>query len=775
MKSYLSLVPISARVHKRQSRMTRICIILAVFLVTAIFSMAEMWIRAETEQMIRKHGNYHIILQDISEDTSQKIGGRPDVAVSSWHDGINTKGEQEYGINGKNTVLYGVDKTYITDVMGYTQEGSFPQNDREVMLSSDAKQLFGISTGDTVTLHTPEGDLEYIVSGFCKDDAQFNDMIDGCCVYMARTAFDEVRNLNHEASSPQYYIRFQDGAGVRKAIDDIKEQYGLSSENIDENTAVMGLMGASSNETMKNIYPLAAVCFFLILIAGILMISGCMNSMVAQRTKFFGMMRCIGASKRQIIRFVRLEALNWCKTAIPEGCMLGMATCWALCAILRFIVKGEWADMPLFGVSISGIACGAAVGIITVFIAVHSPAKQAAKVSPVSAVSGNAGMEKRRGYAADTRIFRVETALGIRHASEGKKNLFLMTGSFSLMIVLFLAFSACLDLVDRLIPSASDFSTDLTISSQDDANSIDKSLLEKISKLPGVEAAFGTMLNMEYPVEINGSEGAVDLFSYDEFMLDNTEKSVVSGDLSKVYGDSGYALAIFNQNIRLAVGDEIRIGDEKIEIACVASEGVGGVSGAATVVCSEETFTRLTGEQKYRMINVLLDQDAPEETVNEIQGMAGGSLFLDKREDNQAVYGSYWVFRLAAYGFLAIISFITVLNIMNSISMGVTARTRQYGMMRAVGMESRQVTKMIAAEAVTYAASGTAAGIICGLILHYLIYVRAVVTHFGGTWKIPGGPLAVILLIVSASCMAAVYAPARRMGKMAVTETINEL
>lgn len=51
MRSYLSLVPISAKVHKRQSRMTRICIILAVFLVTSIFSMADMWTDAETTAM----------------------------------------------------------------------------------------------------------------------------------------------------------------------------------------------------------------------------------------------------------------------------------------------------------------------------------------------------------------------------------------------------------------------------------------------------------------------------------------------------------------------------------------------------------------------------------------------------------------------------------------------------------------------------------------------------------------------------------------------------
>lgn len=50
------------------------------------------------------------------------------------------------------------------------------------------------------------------------------------------------------------------------------------------------------------------------------------------------------------------------------------------------------------------------------------------------------------------------------------------------------------------------------------------------------------------------------------------------------------------------------------------------------------------------------------------------------------------VLQIAAYGFLAIISLITVLNIKNSISMGVSARVKQYGAMCAVGMENRQVT-----------------------------------------------------------------------------------
>lgn len=167
------------------------------------------------------------------------------------------------------------------------------------------------------------------------------------------------------------------------------------------------------------------------------MIASCMNSNVAQRTKFFGMMRCIGASKQQIVRFVRLEALNWCKTAIPIGCALGTVTCWVVCLILKFIVKGEWVDMPLFSVSVSGILCGAAIGIITVFIAAQSPAKQAAKVSPAAAISGNAEPSKNIVHAANTRFFKVETSLGVHHAIRTKKNLILMTGSFALTIMLF--------------------------------------------------------------------------------------------------------------------------------------------------------------------------------------------------------------------------------------------------------------------------------------------------------------------------------------------------
>lgn len=776
MRSYLSLVPISAKVHKRQSRMTRICIILVVFLVTSIFSMAEMWTDAETTAMRHNHGDWHIALQNVSKDEAEQIRKNSNVAVSSWYDEINTDAEQNYYIDGKNAVLYGIEESYITDIMKYPTEGVYPQNENEVALSADAKELFSVKIGDEITLDTPVGDVKYTISGFYEDDTEFNDIIGGCCVFMNRKTFDEIRRLNGVESESQFYIRFQNENGLKKTIADMMQQYNLTAENVKENTAVLGMLGASSNESVNELYPLAAACFVIILIAGVFMISSCMNSNVAQRTKFFGMMRCIGASKQQIIRFVRLEALNWCKTAIPIGCALGTVTCWILCAILRFFVKGEWVDMPLFAVSINGILCGALVGVITVFIAAHSPAKQAAMVSPAAAVSGNADMSKNVNHAAKTRFLKVETSLGIHHATGTKKNLFLMTGSFALMIVLFLAFSACLDFVHKLLPSVtSKFTPDITIASQDDTNSLDGNLPDKIAEIEGVESAFGMMTRTAFSVEVNGNETEIDLFSHDKTLLDTFKKSVISGDISRVYEDGNYAIAVYNQDYRLSVGDKIKTGNQELEIVCVTSEGVGSVSGAPTVVCSEKTFMRLTGECRFAMISVVLKKDVSEAAVSKIRDLVGDCLFVDNREENSDINGSYWVFRIASYGFLAIISLITVLNITNSISMGVSARIKQYGAMRAVGMGSGQVAKMITAEAVTYAICGTVAGIILGLLLHYLIYAKIVITHFGGSWNIPFATIAIVLLLVVFSCIVAIYAPAKRIRNMAITATINEL
>lgn len=768
MKSYLDLIPKSARVHRKQNRLTLICIVLAVFLVTVIFSITDVWVSSEKEAMIKKHGDYHIVLNNIPSETAENIGSRSEVSSVSWFGNINDRAMDDYYINGAQTVINGAEQSYIYDIRKYSVEGSYPQNDSEVMLSSALSDSFHI--GDSVTVNTPSGDFAYTVSGFCDDSVE----IDNRSVfyaYMDMTAFEVLCSINNIEYSPEYFIQFSEKTKVKQAVADIKMQYGLSDENVDENMAVLGLSGQSTKQQLAGFYPLAGVLFIFVLIAGSLMISSCMNSNVAQRTKFFGMLRCIGASKKQIIRFVRLEALNWCKAAIPIGCGIGVGVTWLVCEILKYLVGGEFTDFQ-FKFSIIGVICGVAVGIITVLLAAHSPAKRAARVSPVAAVSGNTDETKGISHAANTRLFKVETALGVNHATSSKKNLVLMTLSFAFTIILFFSFFAALDFANALMPSSKDFTSDVAVSSVNFANDIDKNVKSQMEQVEGVQKVFSNSFRLDTPAEINGNEAVADLISYDDNLFALAKNNLVAGDISKVYGNSQYALTAFNEGSRLNVGDKIKFGGETLEIAAVSSQSIMGGANPLIYV-SEETFTRLTGEENYIALNVMLGKDATDQTVKELKFIAGDNEFLDRREENQSTNSSFWVAHIAAYAFLAIVALITIFNIMNSISMSVSARIKQYGSMRAVGMSIRQLTKMIRAEAVTYAVCGLIAGCAVGLSMHYLITKKLIIDHFGGVWSIPLAAIAIVLAIVALAVIAAVHAPSKRIKTMSITDTIQ--
>ena len=149
--------------------------------------------------------------------------------------------------------------------------------------------------------------------------------------------------------------------------------------------------------------------------------------------------------------------------------------------------------------------------------------------------------------------------------------------------------------------------------------------------------------------------------------------------------------------------------------------------------------------------------------------------FQDRRETNQMVTSTYWAFTLFVYAFLLIISLIAVLNIANSISLSVTARIRQYGIMRAIGMDGTQITRVIGAEAALYGLGGILLGCLIGLPLYNRLYDLLISHYFGIPCKTPWPCLAICCAMTLLSVCLAVYAPAKRIRNMPITATINEL
>ncbi len=778
MKSYLSLVSVSGKVRKRQNRMTIFCVIISVLLVTTIFSVADMFIRTQSEGLQQKHGNWHIRLENISQDTAEEISRRPDVAAIGWSETFNTDADQPYYIGEKKAALYGADSIYLAELVNALEEGSLPQSDNDVMLSSNARLALDVKIGDHVTVKTPSGDTDFTVCGFGSDDAEYyQGQTYMVAVYMMRDAYISIMEQNHLPINPSCYIQFQDVSKASGITSEIRQQYDLPEEDISENTAIMGLTGQSSNESMKNIYGIAAILFVIVLLAGVLMISGSMNSNVAQRTKFFGMMRCIGASRQQIIRYVRLEALNWCKTAVPVGLITGTAIEWGICAFLRYGIGGEFAAMPVFALSPVGLLSGAMVGIVTVLLAAQSPAKCASKVPPMAAVSGNSDTALSVRHTTKRKIRKVERTLGIHHATASKKNWFLLTASFSLSIILFLCISVGLDFAHELFSVTRSWQadTDITLTGYANERVLAQGLSDEISGITGVEHVWGSSYTEHVPAASSRQEiDHVNITSYSEYMLDCAEESLVQGNLSEVYGDSGKAMTVLNKDNPIKVGDIIQVAGQEIEVVCGISSGL--YPGEYSIICSQETFARLTGEENYSMIGIQLSRQATDETVKQINSLAGSNvIFTDERQRNQEDANTWLAVKFLLYSFMAIIAMITLFNIINSISMSVTARIKQYGAMRAVGMDGEQLTQMIAAEAFTYAVSGLIVGSGIGIVLSRFLYVKLVTRYFGSQWSLPVVLIAIIVVFDIVSAAAAVYAPAKRIKNMSIIATINGL
>lgn len=783
MKSYLSLIPISARIKKKQNKMTIICIILAVFLVTAIFSLADMEIRAQKIRAISDYGNWHITLKDITNADANKIQSRKDVAVSAWYTSLNYKLKDDYYIGTKRMAICGIEKAIVTDILPDSiVEGEYPKNNNEILLTENAKDSLNVGTGDNVKLKTPRGEETFNVSGFEATTAMANKVDAVVAIIPLETYsrfYSEATATELEDSDKMYYVQFKENCNIRKAITDIREQYNLIDEQIGQNTALLGVMGMSDNSLMLGLYLAAAVLFLLVLTAGILMISSSMNSNVAQRTEFFGMLRCTGASKKQIIRLVRLEALNWCKTAVPIGVGLGVIITWALCAVLKSISSQYFGDMPVFSVSIIGISAGIITGVLTVLLAAQSPAKKAAKISPIAAVSGNKSETKNINHHLKSDILKVDTTLGINYAIQNKKNFCLMVGSFALSIVLFLAFSTLITFMNHAITPLKPYTPDLSIVCEDSSCSIDKSIAEQITDMNGVKRVYGRSFVYDIPAKFGEIDKKITLISYEDNQFNWIDEQCWADSktgLEKVAKDKneGYVLAVYSPEIPISNGDKITTQFGDLTVASIVSHVPFDRSdGEETLICSEDLFHKLTGYDKYTIIDIQLNNSVTDDDIAAIRSLSGGYMFSDNRLSNKETKSAYYSLALFIYGFLAIIAMIAVFNIMNSISMSVSARIKQYGSMRAVGMSIKQLKKMITAEAVTYSICGCIIGCAAGLPIHKLMFDKLITSHWGDVWGLPITAVFIVAALTLFTSVIAVYAPSKRINNMSITDTIQ--
>ena len=277
--------------------------------------------------------------------------------------------------------------------------------------------------------------------------------------------------------------------------------------------------------------------------------------------------------------------------------------------------------------------------------------------------------------------------------------------------------------------------------------------------------------------------------SYDAQQFRWAGRGLLKGNLADAEEGKGVLLA-WREEGQVPVGSKLTlsVGGEDREVSVVGilgdvpfSHGTAANTGSSEVllICSEALFRNLTGETGYAVLDMQMEQAIEETEVQQIrkkieQACGTGISFADKRLSNQEVKGASYSLSVFLYGFLVIIAMLAFFNIINCIAMSVSARMREYGVMRAIGMSVRQLVRMIVGETLAYMVSGAVFGCIIGLPINRILFEALVTSRWGEAWEVPVWELAVIVAVMGCALCLAVAGPARQIRQMTVVDTIGE-
>src|SRR5690606_5384376 len=160
-----------------------------------------------------------------------------------------------------------------------------------------------------------------------------------------------------------------------------------------------------------------------------------------------------------------------------------------------------------------------------------------------------------------------------------------------------------------------------------------------------------------------------------------------------------------------------------------------------------------------------------ERAVQEVVDRFGGPDVLTADEYVQSVAGPVDQMLTVVCALLVLAIVIALMGIANTLSLSIHERTRELGLLRAVGTSRRQVRAMVRGEAVTVALFGAASGVALGLFLGWAM-VEALAEEGFTSFAVPTGSLAIVLAVGALVGVLAAVRPARRAARLDVLAAI---
>ena len=265
----------------------------------------------------------------------------------------------------------------------------------------------------------------------------------------------------------------------------------------DCNTDLLMYAGTFAADSFSRVlYGLVVIVILLIMFGSVALIYNAFSISVSERTKQFGLLASIGATKRQLRRMVLFEACAVSIIGIPLGILAGVSGIGVTLLLIgdKFRSMGFPIDMKL-SVSPAAILIAVAVALITVLISAWIPSSRATKVSAVAAIRQNMDVKNTKPVKTSRltyKVFGLPGALANKHYKRNRKKYRATVLSLFMSITLFVSASAFTDyLMETVAVGLGSYNYDLAVSVAGDGHEeiTPQELLERMRSAKGVTGA----------------------------------------------------------------------------------------------------------------------------------------------------------------------------------------------------------------------------------------------------------------------------------------------
>nr|WP_295734513.1 FtsX-like permease family protein [uncultured Intestinibacter sp.] len=611
------------------------------------------------------------------------------------------------------------------------------------------------------------------------------------------------------------------------------EQANLYFKDIEYNEGLLRLLGASSysniNITLLLIVGLVAS---LVIIATIATIYNSFSIAISERKKQFAILNSIGATKSQIMKFVFLEGFLVSIVGIPIGLLSGTVAIDIVFKVIKTFFKtsmfGELDLRVVFSPIV--LILSTLVILLTIFISALIPAINAAKISPLEAIknSSNLKVGKIKSSKLVKKIFKTEGELAYKNLRRNKGKFRITLFSLVISIVIFISFNGFVDMfIEANQINYGSITNDLTLyennllTKEEVQKTIDE--LKKINGLKDVAIDKGYNLNVHvdekninkdlreslkqsrYVDMDNSNYNFINsrLYIPGYFSISNIKLSEGKFDRKTAKAENGVILVRYSYQESLAkkgkvvlsnykVGDTLNCtitsydSDEKesakevkLKILAITDEILTGNNQypetSFGVVAYDDLIPSLgiTDDKSSSIYYVATNRE--KSTRDEVKKVAeeNNLSVIDSIDEAQKLEQTMNVMKIFVYGFIVVISLVSVTNIINTISTNINLRKREFAVIKSIGVTPQGFKKMIYMESILYGILSLLYGIPIGICMNVLMnkILEGMITV---QTLIPYKAILICVVAIFVITFIASYIPLKKMSKENIIDNIRQ-